>query len=80
MGDFQSTYSAWLDDAQVEVRYDYQPAEPTIYNPPDKARQGCDAEVTITRLCINGEWVSPKHLSKAWIGHVESEILTEIAA
>ena len=74
------TRTVFLSDAEVEVRYDFQAADPGHFDnitgtnncPPN------DAAVTINELLINGEWIDTKHFSTAWIKKAENDLLTDI--
>ena len=48
-----SKYKTWIE-IEVVVDYDFQPEEPQVLYPNDKAYPGCHAEVTINEAAIEG--------------------------
>lgn len=72
--------TVFIDDAEVPVRYDYQDASPGHFDN-ITGHNNCPpttAEVTITELFINGEWVSPGYFERGWLVLKEVMLLEEI--
>lgn len=73
----ERTATVFLGDAEIPVRFDFQGAEPAVYNPIEKAHPGCEAEVTINALQINGEWVGTEFFESSWLDAVEQKLLED---
>jgi hypothetical protein len=50
----EMTNYATEEEIPVTVKFDYQPAEDTVFYPNDIAHPGCDAEVTINEVDHHG--------------------------
>lgn len=66
------TRTVFLEDASIEVRYDFDAGEAMTRDHP-----GCDEEVTINALQINGEWVSPDCFDEKWLDKIVVTLLEE---
>ncbi len=71
-----SEYKTYLE-VVIVVDYDYQPAEKQVLYPNDEAYPGCDANVTINSVAIDGlpdADISP-YIAERDLKEIESEIL-----
>jgi len=47
--------TCWIgDELAVDVYYDYDPGEPEVLYPIDKAHPGCGAEIIVNMVMVNG--------------------------
>lgn len=69
---------AYLGDAQVHLRYDFEPGCQANYDVENNPHDARDAKVTLNEVLINGEWVAAGEFKPEWVRNVESNLHEEI--